>query len=447
MWGLGQIAAGPMAVIGISIMLLLIAAVVVIQRDIMPVVPLALFTMCLMPNPNLPSYIWVVAIPAVCIVFAALFHMYYYKIDDFKFGKLFFPMVLFLIAILLGGIGSKLPSRPKGMLLGALLIVIAPLFVYMMAINYVDVDKKPATYIAKTMLYWGFLMCIELGIFYVFDIEILRALGGYNVPHLGWGISNTIATFFLITFPMCFYLFTQIKGKLSYMYLLIGNIEFGAIIATTSRGALLFGAVEFIFTIIVTAFVVDRKKRIGYLIFAAVILVICAIVLAISHERIFTFFRYIFQDNLNDSGRFELYREALACFFEYPIFGVGLGYLGKATNLIDTIGIYMFHDTILQYGACLGVVGILAIAYLYFARLEIVFENWSNYSLYILMAFIGFEGYSLLNTGTMQGYPTAIVLIMVYGAYEIETKQQESIVYKKILEKIKINKKAIKNIA
>ena len=44
-WGLGQVTPGPVIVIGISIMLLLIAFVVVIQRDILPVVPLIFFTM------------------------------------------------------------------------------------------------------------------------------------------------------------------------------------------------------------------------------------------------------------------------------------------------------------------------------------------------------------------------------------------------------------------
>ena len=141
---------------------------------------------------------------------------------------------------------------------------------------------------------------------------------------------------------------------------------------------------------------------------------------------------------MNDSGRFELYREALACFFEYPIFGVGLGYIGKrAIGAFNTLGIYMFHNTVLQYVASLGIVGLTAYAYYYFAKIEILFERWNIYSLYIIMALIGFEGYSLLNTGTVQGYPTSIILVMLIMCQEMDTQQPESKVYNKLRQTIR----------
>ena len=162
-------------------------------------------------SPSLPSYIWVVAIPGVIVAFAAAFHIYYYKLEEFKFGKLFFPMVLFFITMLLGGIGSRFPQNTKGILMGALIIGIVPLFVYSITMNYRDDEKSIREYIAKTALYFGLAMVIHLAIYYIFKPESLRALA--NVPHLGYGISNTIATYFLITGPMGFYLYANTNSK------------------------------------------------------------------------------------------------------------------------------------------------------------------------------------------------------------------------------------------
>ncbi len=442
-WGLGQVIPGPAIAIGISVMLLLIATVVVIQRDVLPVVPLIFFTMFCLASPNLPSYIWVVAIPAVIIVVAALFHFVYYKIEKFEFGKLFFPMVLFGIAILLGGIGSRLPANYKGNLMGALLIVIAPLFVYSIVLNYSNKDKPVIEYIAKTVMYFGLAMVVHLAVYYIFKPESLVILA--SVPHLGYGISNTIATYFLITFPMCFYLYTKKDGKIAYGYLVLAAIQVISIFLTTSRGATIFGIFEFIITIIVTFFTVDKRKRKEYIIITLILVLLCGLLFGALYKKIIGFIHYMFSDGMNDSGRFELYREALACFFEYPVFGVGLGYSGRMAAVFNSIGIYMFHNTILQYIACLGLVGLAAFAYLYFARLEIIFEEWNTYSLYIMMAFIGFEGYSLLNTGTVQGYPTAILIAILYEAHEIDTKQHESkafvVVRTRMRERIKLLKK------
>ncbi|MBE5763136.1 MAG: O-antigen ligase family protein [Clostridiales bacterium] len=441
MWGLGQVASGSMIVISLTIMLLLIAFVVVIQRDIMPVYPLIFFTMFALSSPKLPPYMWVVAIPAGLLVIAALFHIVYYKIEEFKFGKLFFPMVLFFIAILLGGIGSRFPVNPLGTWLGGVLLVIAPLFVYFITMNYVENNGNLRTYVAKTTLYFGLTMTIHLFIYYIFKPETLLALA--DVPHLGYGISNTVATYFLITAPMGFYLYTQTKSKLAYAYLFMGLIEFGSIVLTTSRGGTLFGALEFVVTAIVTIFVVDKQKRKEYFIFAGIMLVLAGVLFGAMYRKILGFISHVFSDGMQDSGRFELYREAIARFFEHPIFGVGLGYIGKMDTVFNTVGIYMFHNTLLQYAADLGLVGLCALAYLYFARLEILFEKWDLYSVFMLMAFIGFEGYSLLNTGTVQGYPTAILITVLYVAHEKDTEQVESKVYATLINKLKEKSKLL----
>ena len=242
MWGLGLIASGPCIIIGISVLLLCIAGILVIQKDVMPIVPIIIMTMCVMSLDSVPSYIWIGAFFAGIVVIAAIFHIIYYGIGEFKFGKMFFPMFLFFIVSLLGGLGSRLPNNIMGGVNGALLIVLAPLFVYLVLLNGIDTDKSVSEYIAKTLMYFGLIMAIEMGLFYIVRPEFLYEIEG--VPHLGFAVSNSVATYLLITIPMSFYLYVKTDKKIGYFYLLAGLVEFISIILTTSRGGTIFGIIE-----------------------------------------------------------------------------------------------------------------------------------------------------------------------------------------------------------
>ena len=60
-------------------------------------------------------------------------------------------------------------------------------------LNYQDKEKSTLEYIARTIMYFGLEMVVHLVIYYIFKPESLLILA--NVPHLGYGISNTVATF------------------------------------------------------------------------------------------------------------------------------------------------------------------------------------------------------------------------------------------------------------
>ena len=62
----------------------------------------------------------------------------------------------------------------------------------------------------------------------------------------------------------------------------------------------------------------------------------------------------------------------------------------------------------------MGIMGIIAYVFFYVVRLQILFKNIKNsFNLFCLAVFVGFEGYSLINTGTFVSYPfMALVLTM-----------------------------------
>ena len=76
--------------------------------------------------------------------------------------------------------------------------------------KYSDYEKNLSSYMAKTMVFFGVIAVVELILYYILHMDRVR--GGY-VPHLGWAISNTIATYFTITIPMCFYMYVKKQTK------------------------------------------------------------------------------------------------------------------------------------------------------------------------------------------------------------------------------------------
>ena len=436
-WALGYTQGPIFMFIGLACILLLISAILVIQKDILPIIPLLFMAMCVICTSEMPSYMWAISIFAGILTCAVLFHIIFYRNEEYKVGKMFLPLIIFAIAILLGGIGSSFETTKTGKLMALILMAICPLFISLMMINYADREKSTTKHFAKAAIYFGLLIVIELVLYYIIRIDFIRE-NIYSVPHLGWGVSNTVATFLLITFPFGFYLFVQEEKRvLSYLYLLLGVIEYLAIFLTTSRGALLFGSIEFVFTIIATMFTAKGKRKKEFFIISAILLAFGAVIFGIFSKKLIEGIKIIFADKMEDNGRFELYREAISCFFEHPILGVGFGYSGKVKHLIDTMGIYQFHDTLLQMLACLGIVGMLAYVYYFYVKLEIILEQPTNFSLYLIMAYIGFEGYSLLNTGTIQGFPTVSFIIALTVAQEIETKQKEPAIYRQLINKLK----------
>ena len=439
-WGLGQVVPnGIMSIIGICILLLVISGILILQRDVLPALPLLFMATCIVSVSSLPSGIWVIGIFIGMALLSIAFHLVYYRIVEFKFGKLFFPLVLFGVAILIGGLGSRFETTATGKFAAFALLAMLPLLISLMLLNYADRDISVAEYTAKVAIYFALLIIIELAMYYIINWSYIKE-NVYNVPHLGWAVSNSVAAILLMTFPMGFYLYTKTSGIKSFIYLFMGIFGYFTIFPTTSRGALLFGSLEFVCTVIATIFVVKDKKRKEYLICCAILFVLGIGMFAIFFNKIIRGINIIFNDGFRDSGRFEIYREAMARFFEYPILGVGFGYKGVDSVLFDATGIYQFHDTLLQMAACLGLVGFVVYCYYYFAKVEIIFENKHPFGLFLIMVYIGYEGYSLINVGTIKGFPDCTWIVALTVILEIETRQQESCIYRKLINKFKNRK-------
>ena len=123
--------------------------------------------------------------------------------------------------------------------------------------------------------------------------------------------------------------------------------------------------------------------------------------------------RLMFQET-GDNGRFDLYKEAWQCFIAHPILGVGLGYQGSNYE-IRSIAFYFFHSTFFQIIASTGLIGLIAFVYFYFKRYEILIKSLkkSVFAIFSLIAMLGFEAYSMIDTGTFIPFPFMMLIMFL----------------------------------
>ena len=113
-----------------------------------------------------------------------------------------------------------------------------------------------------------------------------------------------------------------------------------------------------------------------------------------------------------------LYAEAWKLFCSHPFLGVGLGYNGDHFA-INTMQFYWFHSTLFQVLANMGVVGVLAYAFYYIARFRTLRKLRNPFNVFMLIAWLGFEGYSMMDTGTFVPFPTMALVLVTAGIAEL----------------------------
>lgn len=379
-------------------------------------------------------YLWPVFIPLGISI--AVFVVRNVKVkktlDDNKYhlGKMFFPQLAVSLALILGGVGvvsgeGYLVALPNTLFLG-----VGVLGVYALARNFIrtDTDIDKTVYFAKILAYVGMVVGLQL-VVAVARVGAPPAEWVHSTWDIGWGNRNNVATYFLFTAPMCMYLFT--KHKYGVVYMLMAIFQYCCLIMTFSRGGVLFGAIAFV---VGCVFIIlkarDRRRQLCYVggIFALILV-----------------FYLVFMDEVNDvikgllgrgtslNGRDVLYVEAWDLFKQHPFQGVGLGYVGEGPGGFNDIKLYWFHSTFFQVLACMGIVGVLAYGYKYVVKIMLLVKNLRNsFNLFVIVALIGFEGYSIIDTGTMVPFPNMMLVAIMMCLVEMFTSNPDTVTFDKL---------------
>lgn len=211
--------------------------------------------------------------------------------------------------------------------------------------------RETLRYFAYICVVQGLSVCVQLCGAYLFNKEFINSGYDKGSLYLGWGISNHIAETILRCIPFCFYLVCT-EEKHNWYYFTVAVLLAAAIVFTYSRASLLVSLPTVAASYaLCCVFGRNRKQTVlcGLIFLAAI-----AIGIPCLRGHLSPVLRFFKDNGFADRGRFALWDEAVDWFKRYPVFGAGV----RCHYDLTGKGFVYFHNTIFQFMAMGGIVGI-----------------------------------------------------------------------------------------
>jgi O-antigen ligase len=352
-----------------------------------------------------------------------------------------------LALIFLGPIIHYLRYKPKikkghfslGLLLIAISYVLSLLFlpfdinaipVSMMGFIYLgfyifllSTAKANIDYIFKIMIFANILLTAQVGLYiyrgYIANPELAfidRLFIGWG-RNLGWANVNDMCFYIALTFPSYLYF---IYKKPYHMYLwIIMIIPVILVFLTESRGGLIGFAISFIGIIAFNLI----KGHVMQLIQMLVFLTVIGIIFYIYQEAAIKWwdrFLLSFGEDLNDfsTGRIEIYQQGLSVFKAHPLFGGGwlsLQQLNPGSRL------FMYHSTLVQSLAAMGIFGLFALLVHYFQVITFFFKKITLEKSLFIIGYAAAQIHGLIDN-VQYAVPFSLLMVIIFALWEKSEK-------------------------
>ncbi|MGI6702162.1 MAG: O-antigen ligase family protein [Christensenellales bacterium] len=394
------------------IALLIVASYnLIVVKDVLPnFIIITVIAMTPLTRYNEEGYFLPLKYAVPLVVIALIIHLVIYppKLISKRF---LLPTILVAIAVTLGGLFS--PYYMNNFKMPALYYIIAlgigMIGVYMFFESYVEKDEYIKIYFCKMMIALGLLGTVMVAVNY-FRYAPVYSEKGFSALVNKFQFGNNLSSNLLLTMPFAFYMST--KGKHAVLYFVLGCLQYLAMLFSLSRGGIIFSTLLAPICITLTLYY-TKKDRLKILVTSLVIIVATVLPLRIfAWDFIIDITEQI--DISSGEARMNLYKLAWQNFLSYPVFGTGLGYSYPAYYYPKAWCIYWYHSTLFQILGSLGVLGIICYGYQYLVRLKTVFEYRDKFNIYVLLSFVGFEAYQLVNVGNFAPLPYVLMLIVMY---------------------------------
>jgi O-antigen ligase len=140
--------------------------------------------------------------------------------------------------------------------------------------------------------------------------------------------------------------------------------------------------------------------------------------------RDYTLITSFVETALNDSGRNELYNEAVLLIKKYPVFGVGMGYYNDSfSSILGEHKIFNFHSTFYHVFASMGVIGLIAYVYYYAKRIKIFTLKYSRFSTFGFVSFVLFACYGMINPCEFMMMPVVMNVTLIMAITEVDARK------------------------
>ena len=410
-----------LSIIGAALLVIIGSISLFFSDDISPLFPSFLFLTIVMNTNNLEEIFSQINLIIVVIAFfiVSLILFIVKKLKEkgkFTIGKQFYWLLIAAVGALISGLFIKSDYKVINLLF-VLGYFAAIIIIYVLSVNFIDKERKK--YIAKIFLYVAAAVMSEMLFYYLTVPDVNEAFRLKSID-LGWGISNNIAVYLIISAPMILYL--SVNNRFSWIYMLLSLITCTGIVFTLSRGCILFAVLLFPFMYIYAFYKSERRTNMLIVFFTFSITLI--VLMLIFKKSVWELFGSMINKGFNDSGRIELYKHALNIIKENPIFGIG--FFGNALNRVDAHNMMMAHNTLLQILLSVGIFGFLCFIMMYVFRFFSFFNNCNIFKVFSFVSVLIVELYGLMDI-TFFNIDILMFIYILIGTCEIQTEKDDVI--------------------
>lgn len=432
-------------------MVAVIAAMLVLLKDLTPLIGQFLFLNVIMSEENSPSnllgksdyltqptiYIQLIVLAAILV--AALIYRYIitFRAGSFRPNGIFWGLCALSVALILNGAGA---AGYSALNMGyGIVLAFAFLGVFVLIAGNVKCSEENFRTIGWAFVAFSALLLIELSVKYselwdkikdfLGDAAFYNSVKGRIV--FGWGNWNTMGMLLALSVAPIFLVSSKYKhGWILNLYAAV--VTLGAFLSCSRQAMIAIPA--YVLSAIVT--VVTGKRRLLQAVTFGAVMLIAATVMIARREWVADLYLSVIANLFNSQGDFtgnlrvKLLYASLDYFAENPFFGSGFFVDFKSSGAADFANVslvpLMAHNTL---GELIAVGGIFAIVFYCLHRVQTVIafaENPSVNKLYFVLAICSLLIMSLVDNHIFYILPTIIysgLLVFTCGKNEPKFKE------------------------
>ena len=339
----------------------------------------------------------------------------------FRVTPVFWGLCALSAAFLLNGIGSEF-STPKNLLFGFVMAALT-LGVFAVVKDNIVTDKGFFEKIAYGFMALSVLLIIQLTVAYAtYDDLFIDGVINRGALFFGWGGYNHYGLWIVMCLPAALYLAGT--HKCGYLFTVYAFIIFAASMLCCSRQAMIVSII--ILPICLIILLVKGKYRIPNLCITAAGVAVGIILICIFREKLISAIKTIFDNvivngELDGSGRWRIWKEAISYFEEYPIFGAGFC-ISYSYGMFAMFIPATCHNTILEIMAACGTFGLVAYLTHRVQTIICFFKNVTVERTFIALTVAALLLMSLLDMHIFNIFPTIVYACLIAALVKSQDK-------------------------
>lgn len=313
-----------------------------------------------------------------------------------------FAQILFVIPFLFAGLGYKDNNVKANLVAAGIMALIAIIYLLIYVGAKTNKDQNYMDYVIKALFGLTCVATVEFVIclIRIEDLSQITNMLIWKAIWFGWTGHNTFASVLSMGIPCALYLCIR-EQKCFYIGIPLATfmmfVEFGLMVLTGSRGAMLFTILLLPSMLLYTMW--QTKHKLTFFISFSVCFLFIILVTLKFNKEISKILITILNKGLDSSSRVEsIYPEAVGLFNQNKLFGVGWGYK-LAPNLAGFLQPYLFHSTFFQVLANMGILGVICLVIFFLWRYFLVLPMYKKPgAVLIMVAIFVFDMYSMIDT-------------------------------------------------